>query len=75
MRNTPTSLDLIFIRSDGTIANIEASAKPFSLELIRSKGSVIAVLEVGAGKAKQLGISAGDRVCHADLPPCQNASF
>jgi uncharacterized protein len=75
MRNTPTSLDLIFIRSDGTIANIEAKAKPFSLDLIRSKGSVIAVLEVVAGKARQLGISTGDRVCHADLPPCQRAAF
>jgi uncharacterized membrane protein (UPF0127 family) len=75
MRNTPTSLDLIFIRSDGTIANIEAKAKPFSLDLIRSRGAVIAVLEVGAGKAKQLGFSTGDRVCHAELPSCQKAPY
>jgi uncharacterized protein len=75
MRNTPTSLDLIFIRSDGTVANIEARAKPQSLDLIRSKGYVVAVLEVVAGKAKQLGLSTGDRVCHADLPPCQIAFF
>jgi uncharacterized protein len=75
MRNTPTSLDLIFIRSDGTIANIEARATPQSLDLIRSKGYVIAVLEMVAGRAKQLGLSTGDRVCHADLPPCQIASF
>ncbi len=70
MRNTLISLDLIFIRSDGSIVNIAANAKPLSLDMIPSKGRVIAVLEIGGGQAKALGIRAGQQVCHADLPPC-----
>ncbi len=70
MRNTLIGLDLIFIRSDGTIANIAAHAKPLSLDMIPSRGRVIAVLEIGAGRAKTMGIRAGQQVCHADLPPC-----
>jgi uncharacterized protein len=70
MRNTLLPLDLLFVRSDGTIANIAPNAKPKSLELLSSRGHVIAVLEIAGGRAKKLGVKAGDRVCHAELPPC-----
>jgi uncharacterized membrane protein (UPF0127 family) len=62
MKNTLISLDLIFIRADGTIARIAAEAKPESLDLIQSGEPVAAVLEIGAGEAARLGIAEGDRV-------------
>lgn len=62
MENTLSSLDLIFIRADGTIANIAASATPLSRAVIPSDGPIVGVLEIGAGEARRLGIRAGQRV-------------
>lgn len=62
MHNTYISLDMFFIRSDGTITHIAASAKPLSDAMIPSDGSVRAVLEVIAGTADKLGIKPGDHV-------------
>ena len=62
MKNTPLSLDIIFIRADGTIANIAAQTEPFSEESLPSDGPVKSVLEVKGGTAAQLSIRAGDRV-------------
>lgn len=62
MKNTPSSLDIIFIRADGTIANIATDTVPYSLDQILSDGPVSAVLEVAAGRTSALGIAAGDRV-------------
>jgi uncharacterized protein len=67
MQNTPLSLDLIFIRADGSIANIAAKARPMSTSVIPSLGRVIAVLEVNGGLSAKLGIVAGDRVEHITL--------
>jgi uncharacterized protein len=64
MENTLSSLDLIFIRSDGTIANIAANATPLSRAVIPSDGPILAVLEIGAGEARRLGIVAGQKVSH-----------
>jgi uncharacterized protein len=64
MENTLSSLDIIFIRSDGTIANIAANAAPLSRELIPSEGPIVGVLEIGAGQARQLGLAAGQKVSH-----------
>jgi uncharacterized protein len=64
MENTLSSLDLIFIRADGTIANIAPNAPPLSRDLIPSNGPIIGVLEIGAGEARRLGISAGQKVNH-----------
>ncbi|MEM7689855.1 MAG: DUF192 domain-containing protein [Pseudomonadota bacterium] len=61
MKNTPVSLDIIFIGADGRITNIE-TAMPYSLESVASKGPVIAVFEIRGGLAEELGIAAGDRV-------------
>jgi uncharacterized membrane protein (UPF0127 family) len=62
MKNTVISLDLIFIRPDGTIARIAAEAIPYSLEPIDSGEPVSAVLEIAGGRAAELGISEGDKV-------------
>jgi len=62
MKNTPTSLDIIFIRPDGTIASIAENTVPFSEEPVRSGEPVSAVLEINGGKAAELGIAPGDKV-------------
>ncbi len=64
MRNTYASLDMVFIRRDGTVHRIEYSTEPLSERVISSKGAVTAVLELAAGEANRLGIKAGDRVEH-----------
>lgn len=62
MRNTLIPLDMIFIRSDGTIARIAANTVPLSEESVQSGEPVAAVLELRGGRAAQLGIREGDRV-------------
>jgi uncharacterized membrane protein (UPF0127 family) len=61
MRNTYVPLDIIFIRSDGTIARI-VTAAPHNLELVYPYEPVAAVLEIVGGRAAELGIAEGDRV-------------
>lgn len=62
MKNTVLSLDMLFIRRDGTIARIEKEARPFALDSIVSGEPVLAVLEINAGVADKYGIQPGDRV-------------
>jgi len=62
MKNTPLSLDIIFIGPDGRILNIAANAVPYSLDSVSSNGNASGVLELRAGRAKALGIVPGDKV-------------
>jgi hypothetical protein len=62
MKNTLVSLDMIFIRKDGTIARIAANTQIESERIIPSGEAVRAVLEVAAGTAKKYGIAPGDKV-------------
>ena len=64
MKNTYLPLDMLFIRSDGTISHIAENTEPLSTRVIPSGGPVLAVLELNAGSAKRLGIKPGDRVEH-----------
>ncbi len=64
MKNTYVSLDMIFIRGDGTIASIAENTKPLAEARIYSRGPVRGVLEVVAGTAKRYGIVPGDKVGH-----------
>ena len=64
MKNTYISLDLVFIRQDGTIAHIAHDATPLSLAQIRSGHEVTGVLELNGGLAAKLGIVEGDVVQH-----------
>ena len=62
MKNTVIALDLVFIGPDRRIESIAASAVPYSLSPISSKGAVSAVLELNGGRAAQLGLAPGDVV-------------
>lgn len=64
MRNTIVPLDMIFIRADGTIANIAKNTTPYSEQSIYAEGYVKGVLEVVAGTADRYGIAPGDKVSH-----------
>ena len=65
MQNTYLSLDMLFVRPDGTIARIAADTEPLSTRTIPSGEPVLAVLEVVAGTARRLGIKQGDRIQHS----------
>lgn len=62
MKNTPLSLDIIFIGMDGRILNIADHTEPYSFESVRSDGIASAVLELRAGRSAELGIGPGDKV-------------
>ncbi|WP_405228372.1 DUF192 domain-containing protein [Lentisalinibacter sediminis] len=62
MKNTLIPLDMVFLKSDGTVANVAAHTEPLSLESVYSRGPVSAVLELNAGVAAQLGLEPGRRV-------------
>ena len=68
MKNTPSPLDIVFIRADGTIARIAENAVPQSETPIPSGEPVAAVLELRGGRALDLGISEGDRVTWTGQP-------
>lgn len=62
MKNTPSPLDIIYIRADRTIAHIAENTVPFSEVPIPSGEPVGAVLELMGGRAAELGIAEGDTV-------------
>lgn len=62
MKDTPSPLDIIFIRADGTIAHIAENTVPFSEAQVKSGEPVAAVLEINGGRSAELGISVGDKV-------------
>ncbi len=62
MKNTPLSLDMLFIQRDGVISHIHQRAVPFSESIIDSRGPVAYVLELNGGRTDALDINIGDRV-------------
>lgn len=62
MKNTPSPLDILYIRVDGTIARIAENTVPYSEQLISSGEPVAAVLEIKGGRSSELGIDEGDSV-------------
>ena len=64
MKNTYISLDMIFVRANGTIHRIAADTEPFSEQTVSSGDNVRAVIEMKAGSAKRLGLKSGDKVEH-----------
>lgn len=66
MKNTYVSLDMIFIRADGSIDRIAENTIPESLEPVVSGGEVSAVLELAGGTAARLGIDETAKVTWKD---------
>jgi len=64
MKNTPLSLDMLFIDEAGTVIRIAERTEPYSEAIIPSAGPVRYVLELNGGMASQRGISVGDTVRH-----------
>ena len=62
MRNTISSLDMLFVNPDGTIRHIAERTVPQSLAVISSGGPVRATIEIAAGAAEKLDIRVGDKV-------------
>lgn len=62
MCNTVVSLDMVFIKPDGTIDSIAQNAVPLSLDSVASDGPVRATLELAAGTVARDGIRVGDTV-------------
>jgi len=64
MKNTPLSLDILFVNADGRVHRIAENAKPQSTETMSSNGDVLAVIELKAGTAARLKIRPGAQVIH-----------
>lgn len=61
MKNTLVPLDMLFIRSDGTVVRI-VTAKALDLTPVSSGEPISAVLELRGGRSAELGVKEGDRV-------------
>ncbi len=59
MKNTLIPLDIVYVRSDGTIDKIAENTVPMSEVPVASGGEVAAVLELAGGTAERLGIDEG----------------
>jgi uncharacterized protein len=64
MKNTYISLDMLFVRTDGTIAAIAENTEPLSTQTISVEEPVQGVVELAAGTVKRLGIKRNDKVYH-----------
>ena len=64
MKNTNISLDMLFIRADGTIAAIAQNTVPQSLDIVSVQEPVLGVMELAAGTVKKLGLRTNDKVFH-----------
>jgi uncharacterized membrane protein (UPF0127 family) len=70
MKNTPRSLDIIYINSTHTIVSIVRNTTPFSEEHLPSGKPAQFVLEVNGGFCERHGVLEGDQVeFPKDLPP------
>jgi uncharacterized protein len=59
MRNTPSSLDMIFVDAGGKVLNVAAHTTPLSEQLYSSAGPAQYVVEAKAGFADRYGIRQG----------------
>lgn len=66
MKDTPISLDMIFVRADGKVSSIASNAVPYSTKEIVCIEPIRAVVEINGGRARALGIKPGD-VVHASI--------
>ncbi|MFC5373946.1 DUF192 domain-containing protein [Brevundimonas faecalis] len=69
MKNTPSSLDIIYIDPTGRIVSIASHTTPHSEAPIPSNGAANGVLEIRAGRAQEIGAKPGDTVRHSFFRP------
>jgi uncharacterized membrane protein (UPF0127 family) len=62
MKNTYIPLDILFIRADGTIANIETHTVPLTLDSVSAIEPLNYALELNAGVTERLRIDTNSRV-------------
>lgn len=68
MRNTVIPLDMIFIRSDLTVAGVVENAEPLTLDNRGVGKPSRYVLEVNGGMSRKWGVTAGTRVTFDNVP-------
>ena len=68
MKDTPLSLDMLFLDPDGVIRRIVRDTVPRSSATIISPRDILYVLELRAGVTHRLGIEAGDQVRNLPSP-------
>ena len=61
MKDTPLSLDMLFMDEHGRVVWVAEHTAPNSLEFISTPQLVRYVLELKAGEARDLGMAVGDR--------------
>ena len=64
MKNTPLSLDIIYINAQGTIVSWASDTTPFSTAALPSGQPAQFVLELNAGSIEHFGIAIGDRITY-----------
>lgn len=69
MRNTPSSLDILYIDPTGSIVSIAHHTTPYSESPIPSNGAANGVLELRAGRAEEIGAKPGDKIVHPFFHP------
>lgn len=69
MKNTPSSLDIIYIDPTGRIISIASHATPYSETTLPSNGAANGVLELRAGRAEEIGAVPGSTVRHPFFKP------
>ncbi len=69
MRNTPSSLDILYIDPTGRIVSIAQHTTPYSEAPVPSNGAANGVLELRAGRSAEIGAKPGDKVVHDFFRP------
>jgi uncharacterized membrane protein (UPF0127 family) len=64
MKDTPSSLDILYIDPTGRIVSIARHTTPYSQTIIPSNGGAKGVLELRAGRSEEIGAEPGDTVRH-----------
>ena len=67
MKNTPLSLDMAFLASDGSVVHVARATTPFSLDVVGTDVPVRFVIEFVAGTADRIGLDVGDRLMHPQI--------
>ena len=62
MKNTPSSLDILFFDGDGKFLNVVENTEPFSIKNIQSSKPSQYVLELVAGSSKIFNLYTGSKI-------------